>query len=112
MPKYVVSTTMDDPEWNNSTVIRDNVAGRVAELKQKPGGDILVNGSMRLIKTLMENDLVDEYRLMVFPVVLGRGKRLFGDTDAAKSMTLLEAKPVGPDGVVVLTYVPAVSREA
>ena len=112
MPKYVVSTTMGDPEWNNSTVIRDDVAGRVAELKQEPGGDILVNGSMRLIETLMENDLVDEYRLMVFPVVLGRGKRLFGDTDAAKSMRLLEAKPVGPDGVVVLTYVPAVSREA
>jgi dihydrofolate reductase len=112
MAKYVVSTTMGEPEWNNSTVIREDVAGRVAELKQQPGGDVLVNGSMQLTATLMEHDLVDEYRLMVFPVVLGSGKRLFGDTEAAKTMRLLESKPVGPDGVVVLTYAPAVSPAA
>ena len=79
MRKYVVSATMGEPGWNNSTVIRDDLAGRVAELKQQQGGDILVNGSARLGAELAERDLVDEYRLMVFPVVLGGGKRLFAD---------------------------------
>src|SRR5215210_7978297 len=76
MPKYVASTTMNEGAWNNSTVITD-IAGEVSKLKERPGGDILVNGSATLVKTLMENDQVDEYRLMVFPVVLGGGKRLF-----------------------------------
>jgi dihydrofolate reductase len=105
MAKYVVSTTLTDPEWSNSTVIGDNVAEQVAELKQRPGGDVLVNGSVQLVQTLIEHDLVDEIRLMVFPLVLGGGKRMFGDTTAAKTLKLAESKPVGPDGVVVLTYV-------
>jgi dihydrofolate reductase len=107
MRKYVVSSTLGEPEWNNSTVIRGNVGEEVARLKQQDGGDILVNGSAQLVETLLENDLVDEYRLMVFPVVLGRGKRLFGDTPAAKALQLVESRPVGPDGVLVLTYRPA-----
>jgi dihydrofolate reductase len=107
MRKYVVSSTLGEPEWNNSTVIRGNVGEEVAKLKQQDGGDILVNGSAQLVETLLENDLVDEYRLMVFPVVLGRGKRLFGDTPAAKALQLVESRPVGPDGVLVLTYHPA-----
>jgi dihydrofolate reductase len=111
MPKYVVSTTLADPEWNNTTVISDDVAAEVARLRDAPGGDVLVNGSVRLVETLRENDLVDEYRLMVFPIVLGRGKRLFGDTDGTAALRLVEARPVGPEGVVVLTYRPAAAGE-
>jgi dihydrofolate reductase len=107
MPKYVVSTTLEEPEWNNSTVIDDDVAGEVARLREKPGGDVLVNGSVQLVQTLVAHDLVDEYRLMVFPVVLGGGKRLFGETSETASLRLVEAKPVGPDGVLVLVYRPA-----
>jgi dihydrofolate reductase len=76
MPKFVVSTTMDQPEWNNSTVVKGDAAKQVAELKEKFAGDIVVHGSGQLVNTLKEQDLVDEYRLMVFPVVLGKGKRL------------------------------------
>ncbi len=104
MTKYVVSTTLKDPEWNNSTVIAENVPEKVAELRQQQGGDVLVNGSVQLVQTLIEHDLVDEIRLMVFPLVLGSGKRLFGETGAAKTLRLAESTPVGPDGVVVLTY--------
>ena len=107
MPKYVVSSTLGEPGWNNSTVISDDVPGEVGKLKEADGGDILVNGSGRLVKTLMEHDLVDEYRLMVFPVVLGSGKRLFADGVAKMQLRLAEATPVGPDGVVILTYRPA-----
>jgi dihydrofolate reductase len=111
MRKVVVSSTIEDPSWNNTTVIRDNVADEVAKLKQEDGGDILVNGSAQLVETLLENDLVDEYRLMVFPVVLGRGRRLFGDTPASKPLQLAESRPVGPDGVLILTYRPAAADD-
>ncbi len=107
MPKYVVSTTLDEPGWNNSTVIRDNVAEEIVKLKEQGGGDILVNGSVQLVQTLHEKGLVDEYRLMVFPTVLGAGKRLFGETSAASALKLVDSKPVGDDGVVILIYRPA-----
>ena len=108
MPKYVVSTTLtdDDADWNNSTVIRDDVAGQVLKLKQELDGDILVAGSARLVKTLAEHDLVDEYRLMVFPIVLGTGKRLFGDGTAKTRLRITDSTSLGPDGVLVLTYEP------
>src|SRR4051794_34992667 len=79
MQKFVVSTTLEEAAWNNSTLIKGDVADAVSKLKEQPGGDILVNGSVQLVQTLMDLDLVDEYRLMVFPVVLGSGKRLFRD---------------------------------
>jgi dihydrofolate reductase len=104
MSKYVVSTTLEDPDWNNSTVIKDDVAGAVAKLKEQGGGDILVNGSVELVQTLLEHALVDEYRLMVFPVVLGSGKRLFGETSEAAGLKLVDSKPAGE--TVILTYAP------
>ena len=106
MPKYVVSTTLGEPEWSNSTVIGGgDVAGEVAKLKERVDGDILVNGSAQLVATLVEADLVDEYRLMVFPTVLGAGKRLFSDPGAAKSLELKSSQAVG-DGVLILVYAP------
>jgi dihydrofolate reductase len=108
LPKYVVSTTLDKVEWNNSRLVKGNVAEEVKKLKQQPGKDILVYGSAELVKTLMKHDLVDEYRLMVHPVVLGSGKRLFGDTvGATKVLTLADSKAFG-SGVVLLTYRPRV----
>jgi dihydrofolate reductase len=101
MPKYVVSTTLEDPEWNNSTVIKDNVAEEISKLKEQPGGDILVNGSVQLIQTLTEHGLVDEYRLMVFPVILGAGKRLFGETSEALPLKLVDAKPAGETQILI-----------
>ena len=106
MPKYVVSSTLDEPEWNNSTVLKGDVAGEVGKLRQKQDGDIVVHGSARLVQTLVEHDLVDELRLMVFPVVLGSGKRLFGETSDKKPLRLVESKVVG-DGVAILIYEPA-----
>jgi dihydrofolate reductase len=110
MPKYVVSTTLEDPEWNNSTVIKSDVVGEVSKLKQEPGGDILVNGSATLMRELLENDLVDEYRLMVFPVVLGSGKRLFPDAIDATPLRLVDAKATAD--VLILTYEPVREAEA
>jgi dihydrofolate reductase len=107
MPKYVVSSTLEDPEWNNSTVLEGDVAESVAKLKDETDGDILVGGSAQLVQALTRHGLVDEYRLMVFPVVLGSGKRLFGDSDAPATLKLVESAPVGPDGVMTLTYQPA-----
>ncbi|MEX0816535.1 MAG: dihydrofolate reductase family protein [Gaiellales bacterium] len=106
MPKYVVSSTLEEPEWNNSTVLKGDVAEEVAKLKQEQEGDIVVHGSARLVQTLVERDLVDEFRLMVFPVVLGSGRRLFGETSDKKPLRLVDSKMVG-DGVAILTYEPA-----
>jgi dihydrofolate reductase len=111
MPKYVVSTTLEDPEWNNSTVIKDNVTEAVSKLKEQPGGDIVIHGSAQLVQTLVGEELIDEYRLMVFPIVLGSGKRLFGDTSDTTTLRLADSKPVGSDGVVILTYEPAANEE-
>jgi dihydrofolate reductase len=111
-PKHVVSTTLQEPlEWNNSTLIEGDVAEEVTRLKQQEGKDILVFGSAQLVQALMRHDLVDEYRLMVFPIVVGKGKRLIGDTEESKALRLVDTKPVGPDGVLVLTYRPR-SEEA
>jgi dihydrofolate reductase len=109
MPKYVVSSTLKDLTWDNSTLIAGDVAAEVAKLKEHVAGDILVHGSAKLVQSLVEHDLVDELRLMVFPTVLGGGKRLFGDTGSAKAFRLVEARPVGDDGVVILRYEPAKS---
>jgi dihydrofolate reductase len=106
MPKYVVSSTLEDPEWNNSTVLKGDVVEEVSRLKQEQEGDIVIHGSPQLVQTLIEQDLVDEYRLMVFPVVLGSGKRLFGETSDKKSLRLVDSKVVG-DGVAILIYQPA-----
>ena len=103
-PKYVVSTTLEDPEWQNTTVIDGDVAGEVSKLKERTDGVILVAGSGTLVRTLLEADLVDELRLMVFPTVLGRGKRLFPDGIDRLRLELAETKPVGPDGVQIQIY--------
>jgi dihydrofolate reductase len=106
MPKYVVSSTLEEPAWTNTTVLMGDVAEQVAKLKDELDGDIVVHGSPRLVQTLLENDLVDELRLMLFPVVLGTGKRLFGETSAKKPLRLVDSKVVG-DGVDILVYRPA-----
>ena len=110
MAKVVVSTTLQNPAWNNSTVVKDRVPEAVRELKEQPGGNILVAGSRTLVRTLIEHGLVDEYRLMVFPIVLGGGKRLFPDTDAPTGLELVDSKVVG-DGIVILTYRRAAGAE-
>jgi dihydrofolate reductase len=104
MPKYVVSTTIEDPSWENTTVISDNVPEKVAKLKGQYKGDILIAGSAKLIQTLVENDLVDEWRLMVFPEVLGEGKRLFDGDLPRRKLKLTDDRPLGPDGIRLLTY--------
>jgi dihydrofolate reductase len=103
-PKYVVSTTLTDPQWQNTTVISGDVAAAIAKLKDETEGAILVAGSGTLVRTLLEADLVDELRLMVFPTILGRGKRLFPDGIDRRKLTLVESKTVGPDGVQVQIY--------
>jgi dihydrofolate reductase len=113
MPKYVVSTTLTDDEadWTNSIVIRGDVAAQISRVKREVPGEILVAGSAQLVRTLAEHDLVDEYRLMVFPVVLGAGKRLFEEGTPRTVLRLVDSKAVGPDGVFVLTYRPAGGQE-
>jgi len=106
MPKHVVSSTLSDPDWNNSSVLDGDLAEEVPKLRERYDGDIAVHGSAQLVQALVEQDLVDELRLMVFPVVLGSGKRLFGETSDKKSLSLVDSKVVG-DGVVILTYRPA-----
>ena len=103
MPKYVVSSTLEDPEWNNSTVLEGDVVTEVSKLKQQVDGEIAVPGSYQLGRTLLEHGLVDELRLVVFPVVLGAGERLFGETSDIKPMRLLDARTIG-DGLAFLTY--------
>ena len=111
-PKYVVSETLEGPlEWNNSLLIKENVAEKVSGLKQQLGKDILIFGSGELVNTLMQHDLIDEYRLMVFPIVVGSGKRLFEGKINTTILELVDLKSFGT-GVVVLTYQPAGRQDA
>jgi dihydrofolate reductase len=103
MPKYVVSSTLEDPEWNNSIVLKGDVVTEVSRLKRQLDGEIVVPASYRLARTLIQHDLVDELRLVVFPVVLGDGERLFGETSNQKPMRLVDSKTIG-DGLPFLTY--------
>jgi dihydrofolate reductase len=105
LPKYVVSSTLQDPEWNNSTVLKGEVVNEVAKLKQKLNGEIVVAGSFRLLRTLLEHDLVDELRLKIYPVVLGAGERLFGETSDKKPMRLVDIQTLGDD-IAYVTYEP------
>ena len=106
MPKYVVSSTLKDPEWTNTTVLGSDLPAEVERLKAELDGDIVVHGSAQLVQALMDQGLVDELRLMVFPVVLGAGKRLFAETSDKLPLRLADSKIVG-DGVAILTYAPA-----
>ena len=106
MPKYVVSSTLEDPEWDNTTVLEGEVASEVGKLREQVGGNILVHGSAELTYTLMEHDLVDEWRLKIYPIVVGAGKRCFGDPGKAVGLELVDSKTVG-DGVAILVYRPA-----
>src|SRR4051812_9354798 len=103
LPKYVVSSTLTDPEWSNSTVIGID---DVAALSERHERDIVVHGSITLVRELAHRGLIDELRLMLYPVVLGAGKRLFGETGAPIKLELVESRPAGPDGIVILIYRP------
>ncbi len=105
LPKYVVSSTLEHPAWNNSTVLKGDVLDEVSKLKQELNGDIVVPASFELVRTLLEHDLVDELRLKIFPVVLGAGRRLFGETSDKKPMRLLNTQTV-EGGIAYLTYHP------
>ena len=104
-PKYVVSSTLQDPAWNNTTVLKGNVVNEVSKLKQQLAGDIVVPASFQLVRTLIEHDLIDELRLMIYPVVLGAGERLFGETSDKKSLRLISTRTVGRN-LAYLTYRP------
>jgi dihydrofolate reductase len=106
MPKYVVSSTLKDPEWTNTTVLEGDLSESVPKLRDEVDGDIVVHGSAQLVQALIEHGLVDELRLMVFPVVLGSGKRRFGETSDKKALKLTSSKTVG-DGVAIQVYEPA-----
>jgi dihydrofolate reductase len=103
MPKYVVSSTLTAPEWNNTTVLDGDVVESVSRLSRELDGNVVVHGSGQLVQTLLEHDLVDELRLMIFPVLLGSGKRLFGQTSDKLRLQLAESRTVG-DGVAILVY--------
>lgn len=105
MPKYVVSSTLQEPKWSNSTVLKGDAVNEVSKLKQAQDGDIVVYASTQLVHTLMEHDLVDELRLTMYPVVLGAGERLFGETSEKKPMRLINTQTVG-EGLAFLTYQP------
>jgi dihydrofolate reductase len=106
VPKYVVSTTLKEPlEWNNSTLISSNVAEEIVRLKRHPGEDITILGSGALVRSLLRGDLIDELRLMVHPVVLGGGKRLFEEGDGPQALELVDSQTFGT-GVLYLTYRP------
>jgi dihydrofolate reductase len=106
MPKYVVGSKADPGRWSNSTVLEGDPVEPIRRLREENDGDIVVHGSARLAQTLLEHDLVDELRLMVYPVVLGDGKRLFGETSDKKALRLVDSRVVG-DGVLILRYEPA-----
>jgi dihydrofolate reductase len=103
LPKYVVSATLEHPDWNNATVLKGDVLHEVSNLKQKVSGEIVVPASIRIVRTLMEHDLVDELRLKIFPVVLGAGERLFGETSGKSAMRLVAVRTLDGD-TVFLTY--------
>jgi dihydrofolate reductase len=103
MPKYIVSSTLEDPDWNNSTVVKGDAVNEVSKLKDRLNGEIVVPASRHLVHTLIEHDLVDELRLMIYPFVLGAGERLFGATSDKKPMRLTETRTVG-SGLAFLTY--------
>ena len=103
LPKYVMSSTLEEPRWSNATVLKGGVVDEVSKMKQELDGDIVVYASYQLGRTLIEHDLVDELRLVVFPVVLGAGERLFGETSGKKPMRLVDTKTIG-EGLAFLTY--------
>lgn len=105
MPKYVVSSTLTSPSWSNTTVLDGDLAEEVTRVRDQVDGDVVVHGSAQLVQALLDLDLVDEVRLMVFPVVLGSGKRLFGETSGKKRLRLTDARVVG-DGVTIAVYEP------
>jgi dihydrofolate reductase len=109
LPKYVVSSTLEDPDWNNSTVLKGDVVTEVSKLKRELNGEINIPASFQLARTLIEHDLVDELRLKIFPLVLGAGERLFGETSEKKPMRLVNTMTLG-DGVVINTYEPVRDR--
>ena len=106
MPKYVASTTLKDPEWNNTTVLEGELVQEVKKLKDEIDGDVLVYGSGQLVASLLDEGLIDELRLMVYPAIVGEGRHLFGTQSDLSTLKLKDSKPLGPDGVVVLTYEP------
>jgi dihydrofolate reductase len=103
MPKYVVSSTLEEPGWSNTTVLRGDLAAEVPRLRSAHERDVVVHGSATLVEALLDANLVDELRLMVFPIVLGRGKRLFGEMSEKKTLRLVDSRVVG-DGVAILVY--------
>jgi dihydrofolate reductase len=103
LPKYVISSTLEDPDWNNSTVLKGDAVSEASRLKHELNGEINVPASFQLVRTLIEHDLVDELRLKIFPVVLGAGERLFGETSDERPMRLVGTETLG-DGVAILTY--------